>query len=119
MSKKITERNLLDMTDDETKLIVPHKPPLQLLTGGKLPPGSDWLSQLAQGTTFLSQNRGRVNGVLDMWTIWNKTSSSVLLRTELNQTIFAWVIPKEFCAQNILHEILEQGTDDDATGTEP
>lgn len=99
--------------DDENETDAQAIPNLSVLTGGKGPPGFDWLSKFKEGSTLLV--KPRAGGEQPSWHLRELTilfcadnSRWVELVNHGQEGIKIWIDPKDFCMVHTLHEIIEE-----------
>lgn len=95
-----------DKTEDNILPFLKPKPE------GTLPPGTDWLTGMPEGTTFVCRRRpaGRdLQLFCDEWILANNRMKTYLLKTNLNESTQVRVQPAEFCRYMELVEVLEEG----------
>lgn len=101
---------ILPDTDINEDNVVDLHPKLDIITGGRPPDGSDYLSKFPVGTIFLV--RPNVHNYdkpfLACWEVYQQLTKSTFIGTAINQKNeeAAWVIPELFCRQMLLHEII-------------
>lgn len=97
----------LEPKEEHSAEIIPFQ------TKPKEPDGPDWLSELPEGTTFLTRNKGQAMKEVNLWqhTILNaKPERARLILTvanSLNQ-VEEWVVPVMFCKAKELVEVIKQ-----------
>ncbi len=92
---------------------VAPKPLLSVVTGGKSPPGSNWLSGLKKGSVFLCRPLAHKDKpFLEEYHIVYQGEKSCKLYTNLNQEGWFWVDPISFCGLMEKVEVLMEGTDE-------
>ena len=79
-------------------------PLLKVITGGKGPSGSDWLSPLQQGTAFSCKTTGNVD-YINIYVIAFKHRKTIILQNGIDNNRFA-VDPKDFCMKHQLFEVI-------------
>jgi hypothetical protein len=87
-------------------------PILRLITGGKAPIGSNWLSSLPKGTVFLCRpivHQGKP--FLEEYHVVFQSECATRLHTNINAEGNFWVDPISFCGIMELVEILIKGED--------
>jgi len=86
---------------------------LKLLTGGKGPPGNDWLSGLDDGSVFLTRPSSHQfdKPWMEEYHISARSEQGmVCLYSNLNQEAYIWVDPVRFSRVMELVEVLQHGT---------
>lgn len=83
---------------------------LYVVTGGKQPPGYNWLSEMEEGTTFLCRplpikGHGK-RPFLEEYHVVHQFQYSTKLMTNLNEEVWIVVDPIGFCAIMELVEVI-------------
>ena len=100
--------------DSILNLIVPDKPKLSMISGGKKPPGEDWLSELPCGSQFLVRAIKPIGQQMpsvfllqmgEVLTIGKRARHIRMFQNE--QSADMWVDPKGFCETFELYESTE------------
>lgn len=112
-TEELKKKDTIQEETEEKSNVVPFK--LEILTGGKGPPGNDWLSPLPEGTVFLTRpSDPRFDKPwMEEYHISTRTEQGmVCLHSNLNQEAYIWVDPVRFCRVMELIEVLQHGTGD-------
>lgn len=94
-----------DLEEQEEKRVVPLWKP-KLITGGKGPPGHNWLSDLNEGTVFLVEAKQSASFALGQFHLLHKLDNAIHLMDNLQTETHIWVNPTKFCSQFNLVTIL-------------
>lgn len=101
-----------DKISEQMKELVTNEPQLQLVTGGKEPPGFvdlGWLQRLSVGTVFLFDRRNSKDWTLGKFEIGCHTQKATLLYFHPDDDKEQWIKPIDFCKEFYLIEILKEG----------
>ena len=113
-TEELKENEITEETQeekDESNVV-----PFRVITGGKGPPGNDWLSELPDGSIFLTRPSSpqfdKPWG--EEYHISNRSASGnwICLYQNLNQEAYIWVETKRFSRMMELAELLRYGTGD-------
>lgn len=113
-TEELKKKDTIQEETEEKSNVVPFK--LEVVTGGKGPPGNDWLSELPDSTIFLTRPSSpqfdKPWG--EEYHISNRSESGnwICLYSNLNQEAYIWVESKRFSRVMELAEILRYGTGD-------
>jgi hypothetical protein len=109
----MTDRILEDEEQkDEDRLLLPPK--LKLLTGGKGPPGHDWLMDLDKGSVFLARPKDHKGFELTQYRLRFKFTKTALIRAYLPEREFSFYVDtKRFSTDMDLVELVDVEEDDE------
>lgn len=110
MKKTLILPNNIKEEETETSNVLSLHPELSIITGGRPPDGSDYLSKFPVGTIFLVKpnTRNYDKPFLACWQVYQQLPKSTFIGTSMTngQEETAWVIPEVFCKAMLLHEII-------------
>lgn len=110
MKKTLILPETIDKQETETSKVLPLRPELSIITGGRQPPSTDYLSKFPVGTIFLVKpNTSNYDKpFLACWQVYQQLPKSTFIGTSISngQEETAWVIPEVFCKAMLLHEII-------------
>jgi hypothetical protein len=113
MNNKGDRPEVEDNEEQENKNVT-HLWQPKLITGGKSPPGHNWLSDMKEGSVFLVKPKQSGGFALGQFHLLHKLDNAVHLMDNLQQgETHIWVDPVAFCAQfNRVAIIFEMEEDD-------
>lgn len=110
MKKTLILPETMQKAEEQLSNVLPLHPKLDIVTGGRPPDGSDYLSSFPVGTVFLVKPNvaNYDKPFLACWEVYQQSEKSTFIGTGMGskEEQAAWVMPKEFCKVMLLHEVL-------------
>ena len=90
---------------------------LKVIEGGRTareggPTETNWLLELPEGAIFLVKEKASTNPVLQELELLQKHANACKLYSDLNQEIYFWVDPYDFCRKHSKVKVLNDGSSD-------
>jgi hypothetical protein len=95
--------------EEITAKVIPLKPKLSVITGGRGGSGHDWLSPLRRYSIFLAKEQRSEIDLFEYHVLFIGENSRLLQLVQDGKDTKHWVDPIEFCKRFTCHEIMYEG----------